>query len=72
MRLLKYWHSSSEVITNLHHEWVKTDEWEKIQNAHFIGRLLHSYDNFLNLVPSLQDSLLLWTPLSQMTSGCDR
>jgi len=34
--LLKHWHSSSEVITNWNHQWVKTDEWEKKG-----GRTLH-------------------------------
>jgi len=27
--LLKHWHSSSEVIANWNHQWVKTDEWKK-------------------------------------------
>ena len=31
--------------------------------------LFHGHENNSNLVPSLQHSLLLWTPPSQITSG---
>ena len=51
--LLKHWYSSSEVIANWNQQRVKTDEWEKMVDAHFTGRLPHGYQNISNLVPSL-------------------
>jgi len=70
--LLKHWYSSSEVIANWNEQLVKTDKGKNRVDKHFTGRLFHGYENISNLVPSLQHSLLLWIPPSQITSGRQR